>query len=113
MPTVQELLVDVFVATTAVSGRKLSGDRETVMIFLLLPRGGLMAIEAVHTLLGVHAHLVFVNDRVLRSRMALGAFSGGADQVRGGLFGFDLRTRAIDQESGEDKGKGDDYGEEH
>jgi hypothetical protein len=59
---VQELLVDIFVAATAVAGGEFGRDHETVMVFLFLSGGRLVAIEAVHAFAGVSAHLIFVDD---------------------------------------------------
>ncbi len=80
MTAAQELLVDGFVAATAIAGRQLCGDDEPVMVLLLLVRRGLVAFEAVHALRGVLAHLVFVHHGVLCAGMALRAFARGSNQ---------------------------------
>ena len=108
MAAVQKLLIDGLVAASAISGSQFGGDHEAVMIFLFLSGRRLVAVEAVHAFAGVGAHLVFVDDGILRTGVTLGAFSGGAHKVRVGLLGFDLGPCAIQQESGEDQSKGDD-----
>jgi len=85
MATVQKLLIDVFVAAAAVPRGQLGGDHEAVMILFALAGSGLMAVEAVHTFLGVQAHLVFVNHRILSPGVAFSAFSGGPHEIRRGL----------------------------
>ena len=91
MATVQKLLIDVFVAAAAVPRGQLGGDQEAVMILFVLAGSGLMAVEAVHTFLGVQAHLVFVNHRILSPGVAFSTFSGGPHEIRSGLVGLDLR----------------------
>ena len=59
------------------------------------------------------AHLVFVDDRVLRAGVALGAFAGGAHELGAGLLGFDRGPGAIDEEGRQDQGEGNDDGEEN
>jgi hypothetical protein len=108
MATVQKLLIDVFVAAAAVPRGQLGGDHEAVMILFALAGSGLMAVEAVHTFLGVQAHLVFVNHRILSPGVAFSAFSGGPHEIRRGLVGLDLRPRAIEQERCQNEGKCND-----
>lgn len=113
MATVQKLLIDVFVAAAAVPRGQLAGDHEAVMILFVLAGSGLMAVEAVHTFLGVQAHLVFVNHRILSPGVAFSAFSGGPHEIRSGLVGLDLRPRAIEQERCQNECKCNDNGDEH
>jgi hypothetical protein len=61
MTTVQELLVDVFVAAAAIASRQFCRDRKTVVILLFLCGGGLVAVQAIHALPCVHAQLEFVD----------------------------------------------------
>ena len=66
MTASQKLLVNLLVAASAVArSQPVSADDKTVMLFFLLSGGGLVAFQAVHALLGVLAHLVFVDDRLL------------------------------------------------
>ena len=108
MAAVQELLIDGLVTASAISGRQLGRDHEAVMVFLFLSGRGLVTVEAVHAFAGVRAHLVFVDDGILRPGVTLGTFPGGAHKVRVGLLGFDLGPCAVQQESSEDQGKGND-----
>ena len=80
---------------------------------LLLIRRRLMAVETVHALLGVRAHFVFVDDRVLLPRMALGTLAGCADERRRRLLRFDARPRTIDQERGDNQSERHDDGDEN
>ena len=112
MPAAQELLVDRLVTAAAVAGGQLRRDDEAVMLLLLLAGGRLMAVEAVDALLGVQAHLVLVDDRILLPLVALGAFAGRAHERRGRLIGFDARPRAVDQERADDQSERNDDGDE-
>src|SRR5215467_6247116 len=67
VPAAHKLLINAFVAATAVASRQFGGDYKSMMIFLVLPCGRLVAVQAVHTLSRVHAHFVLVHDRVLGS----------------------------------------------
>lgn len=59
MAAAQKLLVDIFMAAATVTCCQLTcRNHETVMVFLLLPGRSLMAIQAVHALLSVLAHLI-------------------------------------------------------
>ena len=113
MATVQKLLIDVFVAAAAVPRGQLGGDHEAVMILFALAGSGLMAVEAVHTFLGVQAHLVFVNHGVLQARVALGAFSRGTHEVSAGLIGFGPGPGAIDQKCSQNQSECDDNRNEY
>jgi hypothetical protein len=68
------------------------------MIFLLLSCGRLMTIEAIDALACMLAHFVLMHDGILRSPVALRAFSACADEIGRWLLRFDLRSCAIDQE---------------
>lgn len=102
----EELLIDALVTAAAVSRREVLADDEAMVIDRLLAFGWLMAIEAVHAVLGMGAHLIFMHDRILKAGMTLGAFSAGSDEVRGRLLGFYARPGPINEESTKDKRKG-------
>ncbi len=109
----QELLVDRFVAGSAVGGRHAVGDDEAVMVVAFLTAGRLMALQAVDLLACMNAQLVLVDDRVLQVGVAFGAFAGGAHQFGGGLFGHDARPIPVNRVSGHQQGGADDQGDEH
>src|SRR5579862_468389 len=113
MPAVQELLINVFVATSTISCSQLCGDHESMMVFFILACSRLMAIKTIHTLPGVHTHFVFMHDRILSPRMAFGALASSTHQVCAGLFGFGFWPGTIDQERGQYQTKGNDYGHEN
>src|SRR4051812_5128879 len=73
MTAVKKLLINTLVATPAVSRGERGRDYESVMVLLFLSRGRLMALEAVHTFAGMSAHFIFMNHRILRTRVTLGA----------------------------------------
>src|SRR3954462_9603124 len=100
-------------ARAAVPGRYASGDDEAVMVFVRLLVRGLMAFQAVHALLGVAAHFIFVHDRVLLPEVAFGAFAGGPDESLAGLLRLNLRPGAIEEERSDDDAKAQDNGDEH
>src|SRR5262249_7642737 len=109
----QEFLIDGVVARAAVAGRELRDDGEAVMILTLLSGSRLMAIEAVDALSRVRAQLVFVDDRILLGRMALGALAGGPHEGGGGLLDVHPWPRAIDHERADDESERDDDRDEH
>jgi hypothetical protein len=113
MPAAQELLVDAFMAGTAVAGCEADADDETVMIDFLLTGRRLMAVQTIDTLLCVCGHFVFMNDRVLQARMTLGTFARRSDKIGGGLIGFHLGPCPIDQEGGENERKGNNDGNKY
>src|SRR5690242_19713624 len=83
------------------------------MIFPFLARRGLVAVKAVHSLARVNAHLVLMNDGILRAGMAFRAFSRGANQIRAGLFRFNAGTGAIEKECRQYESEGNDDGQKH
>lgn len=113
MTAVQELLVDVLVTATAIAGSQPSGNHEPVVVLLLLVRSGLMALQAIHAFQGVSAHLVLVHNRVLRTRMTLGAFTGRAHQRGIGLLGLSTWPCTVNEKCCQDKGKCDYDGQKH
>ena len=62
MTASQKFLVDGLMAGAAIAGGEVSADHKTVMIKLLLPRPGLVAVQATHTFFGVCRHFIFVDD---------------------------------------------------
>src|SRR5579871_4428206 len=104
----QELLIDGLVTASAISGRQFRRNHKAVMVLLFLSCRRLVAVQTVHTFAGVGAHLVFVHDGILRTRVTLGAFSGGAHEFGAGLLGLDLGPCTINQESGENQREGND-----
>ena len=84
-----------------------------MMVLLVLARGGLVAVEAVHALPGVGAHLIFVDDGILRPSVALGTFPSRPNKLGVGLGSLHLRSCPIQQKCRQDKGKRDDYGQKH
>src|ERR1039458_9718691 len=85
VPAVPRLVVVAFVAGTAIPSGQMRADGEAVVIPLLLGRTGLVAVEAIDALLRVGGHLVFMDDRVLKPCMTLGALSRPPDQAGRGL----------------------------
>ena len=69
----KKFLIDAFMAGAAVTSCQVSADDESVVIDFLLARGGLVAIQAIYAFLRMSGHLIFVNHRVLETRMALSA----------------------------------------
>jgi hypothetical protein len=101
--TAKELLVDTLVAGTAVPSRQMSTDHESVMIDFLLTGSGLMAVEAIHTLLRMRRHFVLMNHRILEPGMALRALAGGADEVGRRLGRLDTWALPVDQKGGQNQ----------
>jgi len=58
----KKFLINAFVAGTAISGCEMGANSEAVVIQLLLARPGLVAVEAIHALLSVGGHLVFMHN---------------------------------------------------
>jgi hypothetical protein len=58
----KKFLVNTFVARTAISSGQMGADGKAVMIHLLLTWTGLVAFEAIHALLSVCGHLVFMHN---------------------------------------------------
>lgn len=113
MAAVKELLIDAFVATTAIASGEFGGDDESVMVFLFLACGGLVAVETVDALAGVGAHFIFVDHGILCASMALGAFAGGANEIGTGLVRFDFGAGAVQQEGSKNQGECDDDSEKY
>ena len=113
MAAMQKLLINLFVATAAVSrGEANRRNDESVMIFFLLPGRGLVAVQAVDALLRVAAHFVFMHHGILRPLVAFGAFSRGSHQIGARLPGLHAGPRPVDQKSRDDQTEGNDDGDE-
>ena len=97
VPAAQEFLVDAFVARAAVSCGEMGADHKAVMIHLLLVRGRRVAVQAVHALLCVRGHLVLMHHRKLKTRMALRALTRSANEIGGGLLGFNVGASPVDE----------------
>ncbi len=111
---VEKLLVNLLVTTAAVaSGEPDCSDNKAVVIFLLLIRCWLVTLQAVHAFLGMPAHLIFMNDGVLRALMALGTLSRGANQLARWLAGFSFGTGAVNQKCPDDKAERNNNCDEH
>ena len=109
----KKFLIDAFVAGAAIAGSQVGADHKSVVIDLLLAGTGLVAVETIHALLRMDGHLVFVHDRILKPRMALGALSRSADEVGGRLSGFDARACTIDEKGGQNERKCNDDSQEY
>jgi hypothetical protein len=75
MAAAEKLLINVLMAAPAISCRKTGDDSESIVFFALLLARWLVAVEAINAPLGMLAHFVFVNNRILRARVAFGALS--------------------------------------
>src|SRR5262249_3054578 len=75
MPAVQELLIDVFVAAAAVARGEGANDGKSVVRLPFLSIRRLVAIQTIDPFLRVFANFVFVNNRILRARVAISALS--------------------------------------
>jgi len=75
----------------------MSTDHESVMIDFLLAGGGLVAVEAIHTLLRMRRHFVLVDHRILEPGMALCAFSGCANEIGRRLGCLDSWTLPVNE----------------
>jgi len=91
----------------------MGADHKAVMIDLLLARSRLMTVEAVHALLCVGGHLVFVHNGILEPRMTLGALSRRPNEVRSGLRRLYARTLSVDKKCGHNQRKRNDDCEEN
>lgn len=107
MTAAQELLVNRFMTGTAVAGSEARCYDEPVMVLALLSRLGLMAFEAIHALLAVNAHFVFMDDGILGTVMTFGALSCRSYEARVWLICFDLGPATVDQECPEHERKPD------
>src|SRR5215472_15108466 len=105
MTAAQELLINTFVAASAIPCGEFRGNDKAVMVFLFLAGCRLVAIEAVHATLRMQAHFVFVDRGILCSCVTFRALSRSAHELGAGLVGFHLGPRAVDQERSEDQRK--------
>jgi hypothetical protein len=106
MPAPQKLLIDVLVTAAAVARRQSRRDDEPMVILFLLSRRRLVALKAVHAFSRVLAHFVFVDDRILRPRVAFRAFPSGTHELGPGLLGLRTWPGAIDEKRGENESEG-------
>jgi hypothetical protein len=104
MAAMQKLLINLLMTTAAIASREAdSSDNEAVVLFLFLIRRRLVTLQAVDAFPGVPAHLIFMNDRVLRALMALGTFSRGSNQFAGRLASLAFGAGAVKQKCRDDK----------
>src|ERR1041385_1585824 len=109
MTAAQKLLINVFMTRTAISCGQLFRNDEALMVGLFLSCNRLMAIQTIHPLPRVLAHLVLVNDRVLSSEMAFRTFPACPNQICRRLFGFDFWSRAVNEKCGQHESKGNHH----
>jgi hypothetical protein len=83
------------------------------MVLLLLPCGRLVAVETVHTLAGVHAHLILMNDGELCPQVTFGTLSRSPNQVRRRLLCLYFRPRTIQQKRSDDQSESDNDGDKY
>lgn len=107
MTTANILLIDLLVTAAAIRGGQTNaGNYKSMMIFLVLARRGLVALQTIHAFLGVLAHFIFMHYGILQARVTLRAFARSPHEIRSSLFGFKARTRAVNEKCAEDEGKG-------
>jgi hypothetical protein len=58
----KKFLVNTFMAGAAIPSGQVGADGKAVVIHLLLTWTGLVAVEAIHALLSVGGHLVFMHN---------------------------------------------------
>src|SRR6516162_8673731 len=87
MPAAREFLVHRLMTGAAIGGRQRCSQRETVMLLRLLILGRLVTIETGDAFARMGAELVFMDDRMLRSRVTLGAFPRRPYEIRSRLAG--------------------------
>lgn len=93
MAASEELLINALVTCTAISGRQARYDDKSVVLLALLVLSRPVAIETVDVLLGMLAHFVFMDNRILLPRMAFGALARSAHTGGIGLIPFSFRPR--------------------
>ena len=86
MPAMQKLLVNGFMASTAISRCNRLGNNKSIVIRSFLALRDLVAIQAIKPLLRVSAHLKFVHNRILGIQMALRALAAGSHERRARLL---------------------------
>src|SRR5215471_7056566 len=94
----EELLINIFMAASAISCRQVGDNGESIVFFALLIIRRLVAVEAINPLLRMLAHFVFVNNRVLRARVAFGTLSRSAHELRLWLFRLNSGACAVNQQ---------------
>src|SRR5437867_11571040 len=83
------------------------------MLHHLLASNLLVALQAVHALLGVDTHFVLVDDRIMLPGMALGALAGRLNEALAGLVRLESRPLPVEQVSCQDQAEADDQRDEH
>ena len=103
----QELLINGLVTGAAIRGRHSRVNHETVMILSTLSRPHLVTVETIDPFGRMRTQLEFVDNRVLRVPMALGALATRPNEGRAGLFDHHARTARIHQIRRDDHRGGD------
>jgi len=103
--TAQKLLINAFMAGTAVAGSQAIADDKAVVIYLLLVRPRLVAIQTGHAFFCMGRHFVLMYHRILQASVTLRALTRCADKVRRRLLNFDLGASVIDKECSKNKRK--------
>ena len=110
MAAARELVINRLVARATIGGRNAVVDDKTVVVRSRLPRRNLVAVEAGDALLGVLAHLEFMDDGILVVAMAFRAFAAGAHKGGVRLLNNEGRPPGIDEASRNNQAGGDDNG---
>jgi hypothetical protein len=112
VPTPQELPVLLGVALTAVFGRQRLSQREAPVLEGLLPFLGLVAIQAVRSLLHMCTALVFGHDGGGLAAMAGGARARSLHKIRAGLLRLERRTLGLNEKGPDDERSANHEGNE-
>ena len=113
VPAVQELLVNGFMAASAIPRGELGGNYESVVVFLFLAGGGLVAIQAIHALAGVQLISYSWTTEYCVARMTFGALSGGANQAPRWAAPSQLGAWRRSQERRPELAKGNHHGQKN
>ena len=113
MAAAKKFLINAFMARPAITNCQVDANDESVMIDFLLAGRGLVAIQAIYALLRMSGHFIFVNNRVLQTRVALGALPGSADEVGCRLSDLNAGTLAVDQKRRQNQRKSNNDGQKH
>src|SRR5215813_7927201 len=104
--TAQKLLINILVTAPTVACGQTADNGESVVVFAFLSICRLMAIEAIDSFLRVLAHFVFMDDRILRTRVAIGTLSRSTHEFRFWLLSLNAGTCAVDQKCGKHQCEG-------